>query len=91
MDGNKLLPNTLSFDQSGDLDPPIFELLVKVTDNQGTPAFSTTATIIVRVISCITTVPTTTTTTTVKGYTILTSPLGNLNHWRFHIWLYPHF
>lgn len=64
MDGNKLLPNTLPFDQSGDLDPPIFELLVKVTDNQGTPAFSTTATIIVRVISCITTVPTTTTTTT---------------------------
>ncbi|XP_066469047.1 cadherin-related family member 4 [Tiliqua scincoides] len=64
MDGDKLLPNTLSFDRTGVLDPPVFELLVKVTYNRGTPELSTTVTIIVSKISCTTTVPTTTTTTT---------------------------
>ncbi|KAJ6667750.1 hypothetical protein lerEdw1_016071, partial [Lerista edwardsae] len=64
VDGDKLLPNTLSFDETHVLDPPIFELLVQVTDNRDTPRFSTTVTIIVSVISCSTAVTTTTTTTT---------------------------
>lgn len=95
MDGNKLLPNTLSFDQTHVLDPPIFELLVQVADSSGTPRFSTTVTIIVFVVSCSTIMPTTTTTTTtVTQHTIGTrgqlSSLGG-PHLALHTFLIQHF
>ncbi|XP_042311814.1 cadherin-related family member 4 isoform X2 [Sceloporus undulatus] len=64
MDGNRLFPNTFSYNRDGIFDPLTFELLVQVTDSHSTPQFSTTAVILVHVIPWTTTVPTTTTTTT---------------------------
>ncbi|KAH0629961.1 hypothetical protein JD844_012462 [Phrynosoma platyrhinos] len=64
MDGNRLFPNTFSYNHDGIFDPLTFELLVQVTDSHSIPRFSTTAVILVHVIPWTTTVPTTTTTTT---------------------------
>ncbi|XP_053149408.1 cadherin-related family member 4 [Hemicordylus capensis] len=64
MVGSSLFPNTFSYNPDGILDPPIFELLVKVTDSRSEPQFSTTAIVVVHVVQCPTTAPTTTTTTT---------------------------
>uniref|UniRef100_A0A6J0TD27 Cadherin-related family member 4 isoform X1 n=1 Tax=Pogona vitticeps TaxID=103695 RepID=A0A6J0TD27_9SAUR len=60
MEGDRLFPNTFSYNRDGIFDPLIFELLIQVTDGR----FSTTATVIVYVTPWTTTVPTTATTTT---------------------------
>ncbi|XP_067321642.1 cadherin-related family member 4 [Anolis sagrei] len=64
MEGDRLFPNTFSYNRDGIFDPLTFKLLVEVTDSRSTPRFSTTAIILVHVIPWTTTVPTTTTTTT---------------------------
>ncbi|XP_063148937.1 cadherin-related family member 4 [Candoia aspera] len=64
MEGNRLFPNTFSYKPDGIYDPLVFVLLVKVTDSDSLPRFSTTVTVVVYVIPWTTTVPTTTTTTT---------------------------
>lgn len=60
MMGSGLFHNTFSYNRDGIFDPLNYELLVRVTDSQTTPVFSTTATIIVHVIPWTTTLPTTT-------------------------------
>lgn len=68
MMGSGLFHNTFSYNRDGIFDPLNYELLVRVTDSQTTPVFSTTATIIVHVIPWTTTLPTTTViATTVRG------------------------
>nr|XP_016847054.1 PREDICTED: cadherin-related family member 4 isoform X2 [Anolis carolinensis] len=64
MEGNRLFPNTFSYNPDGIFDPLTFKLLVEVTDSRSTPWFSTTAIVLVHVTPWTTTVPTTTTSTT---------------------------
>ncbi|KAJ7316632.1 hypothetical protein JRQ81_002794 [Phrynocephalus forsythii] len=64
LEGDRLFPNTFSYNRDGIFDPLTFELLIQVTDSRSAPALSTTATVIVHVTPWTTTVPTPATTTT---------------------------